>query len=157
KLVYLLWKREADSDNDVLRDRLLAELPGALASHGASGIKLAVSDGDVAAGSALHLGARRPDALLSFWLECIQDRGPAESLVAGLVGRHAGYLVVESQPLRLVTDPRKRGTRTPGFSLVGCIEPRRSEEHTSELQSRENLVCRLLPEKKNKSILSKSK
>src|SRR5690606_41071083 len=28
--------------------------------------------------------------------------------------------------------------------------PRRSEEHTSELQSRENLVCRLLLEKKNK-------
>src|SRR5690606_41893859 len=27
--------------------------------------------------------------------------------------------------------------------------PDRSEEHTSELQSRENLVCRLLPEKKN--------
>src|SRR5690606_40076018 len=28
-------------------------------------------------------------------------------------------------------------------------EDRRSEEHTSELQSRENLVCRLLLEKKN--------
>src|SRR5690606_39578886 len=28
--------------------------------------------------------------------------------------------------------------------------PLRSEEHTSELQSRENLVCRLLLEKKNK-------
>src|SRR5690606_40771641 len=28
----------------------------------------------------------------------------------------------------------------------------RSEEHTSELQSRENLVCRLLPEKKNSII-----
>src|SRR5690606_41829150 len=27
--------------------------------------------------------------------------------------------------------------------------PKRSEEHTSELQSRENLVCRLLLEKKN--------
>src|SRR5690606_41918729 len=27
-------------------------------------------------------------------------------------------------------------------------KPRRSEEHTSELQSRENLVCRLLLEKK---------
>src|SRR5690606_40079888 len=27
---------------------------------------------------------------------------------------------------------------------------KRSEEHTSELQSRENLVCRLLLEKKNK-------
>src|SRR5690606_9987180 len=33
------------------------------------------------------------------------------------------------------------------------VQPRkafRSEEHTSELQSRENLVCRLLPEKKNR-------
>src|SRR5690606_24028242 len=29
----------------------------------------------------------------------------------------------------------------------------RSEEHTSELQSRENLVCRLLLEKKNTSML----
>src|SRR5436309_10019469 len=31
----------------------------------------------------------------------------------------------------------------------------RSEEHTSELQSRENLVCRLLLEKKNKRDLNK--
>src|SRR5690606_40450059 len=30
-----------------------------------------------------------------------------------------------------------------------AIEAVRSEEHTSELQSRENLVCRLLLEKKN--------
>src|SRR5690606_41677817 len=32
----------------------------------------------------------------------------------------------------------------------------RSEEHTSELQSRENLVCRLLLEKKNPTILHNS-
>src|SRR5690606_41869962 len=31
----------------------------------------------------------------------------------------------------------------------------RSEEHTSELQSRENLVCRLLLEKKNKQRLNR--
>src|SRR5690606_39819216 len=30
----------------------------------------------------------------------------------------------------------------------------RSEEHTSELQSRENLVCRLLLEKKNKKTVT---
>src|SRR5690606_39282788 len=42
-----------------------------------------------------------------------------------------------------------------GVALVagplGCfvVWRRRSEEHTSELQSRENLVCRLLLEKKN--------
>src|SRR5690606_40668336 len=32
-------------------------------------------------------------------------------------------------------------------------DARRSEEHTSELQSRENLVCRLLHEKKNTKIV----
>src|SRR5690606_33673894 len=35
--------------------------------------------------------------------------------------------------------------------MCRLIEAGRSEEHTSELQSRENLVCRLLLEKKNKS------
>src|SRR5688572_32561645 len=33
---------------------------------------------------------------------------------------------------------------------------RRSEEHTSELQSQSNLVCRLLLEKKNKYVLRRS-
>src|SRR3712207_8824649 len=32
------------------------------------------------------------------------------------------------------------------------VRPSRSEEHTSELQSRQYLVCRLLLEKKNKCI-----
>src|SRR5690606_41517251 len=34
------------------------------------------------------------------------------------------------------------------FSVGAAAWPPRSEEHTSELQSRENLVCRLLLEKK---------
>src|SRR5690606_40180779 len=34
--------------------------------------------------------------------------------------------------------------------ITALTLPVRSEEHTSELQSRENLVCRLLLEKKNK-------
>src|SRR5690606_41124156 len=37
------------------------------------------------------------------------------------------------------------------LSGIPIVSIRRSEEHTSELQSRENLVCRLLLEKKNKS------
>src|SRR5690606_41807783 len=44
-----------------------------------------------------------------------------------------------------------RGARvTADVALVWDWE--RSEEHTSELQSRENLVCRLLLEKKNNKI-----
>src|SRR3712207_8917921 len=41
---------------------------------------------------------------------------------------------------------RTRGGRRPGGNRPGL----RSEEHTSELQSRQYLVCRLLLEKKKK-------
>src|SRR5690606_42062122 len=39
--------------------------------------------------------------------------------------------------------------RTASWMGAGSWGEDRSEEHTSELQSRENLVCRLLLEKKN--------
>src|SRR3712207_6931394 len=58
---------------------------------------------------------------------------------------------------------RPGGRRTAGASLacsatsrscLPCCPPPRSEEHTSELQSRQYLVCRLLLEKKKKTKLS---
>src|SRR5690606_42142134 len=59
----------------------------------------------------------------------------------------------------------RRGPRPSGRAgngLVGDEDPRartqlRSEEHTSELQSRENLVCRLLLEKKKNKPRGRSK
>src|SRR5438093_5869223 len=42
-----------------------------------------------------------------------------------------------------------RPLRSPGSCTGGCLRIR-SEEHTSELQSLTNLVCRLLLEKKKK-------
>src|SRR5206468_11415390 len=42
------------------------------------------------------------------------------------------------------------GTRESDFF---CASNRRSEEHTSELQSRSDLVCRLLLEKKKKKTI----
>src|SRR5258708_12968067 len=46
---------------------------------------------------------------------------------------------------------RRRSTRSVRQSLVSSMAARvrRSEEHTSELQSPDHLVCRLLLEKKN--------
>src|SRR3712207_7500725 len=46
----------------------------------------------------------------------------------------------------------RRPARLPRWiwSRRGCRSTRRSEEHTSELQSRQYLVCRLLLEKKKK-------
>src|SRR2546430_10916301 len=39
------------------------------------------------------------------------------------------------------------------FPLLGAHRSARSEEHTSELQSQSNLVCRLLLEKKKKRYI----
>src|SRR5260221_9538135 len=53
---------------------------------------------------------------------------------------------------------RFAGRRAPALSsdlAQGPRSGRRSEEHTSELQSHSDLVCRLLLEKKNKTIKMK--
>src|SRR5690606_42104884 len=42
-----------------------------------------------------------------------------------------------------------------GIRIGEKVSEARSEEHTSELQSRENLVCRLLLEKKKKSFANR--
>src|SRR2546430_8236781 len=47
----------------------------------------------------------------------------------------------------------RSGLNKPNLFATGCLQSRmvslcRSEEHTSELQSQSNLVCRLLLEKK---------
>src|SRR5690349_22876004 len=56
-------------------------------------------------------------------------------------------------PRRHVSPGPERGPGEPRVPCrrvrTACAEPPRSEEHTSELQSRRELVCRLLLEKKN--------
>src|SRR5437763_8247001 len=49
-----------------------------------------------------------------------------------------------------------RGSTSPRSAASSRAVDRRSEEHTSELQSPMYLVCRLLLEKKNKSIVVKA-
>src|SRR5690606_41821945 len=59
-----------------------------------------------------------------------------------LIYRHNSILTIQIDYERLL--PRPEFVTTYSHRL-------RSEEHTSELQSRENLVCRLLLEKKKKT------
>src|SRR2546430_13703276 len=71
--------------------------------------------------------------------------------------------VVHARP-RHEADPRRparprdhqavRHERAPAPSGVPETRPGRSEEHTSELQSQSNLVCRLLLEKKKKQPMN---
>src|SRR3712207_7731782 len=59
-----------------------------------------------------------------------------------------------SLELKVTPGPASAATRVaavPGVALRGSAEIKRSEEHTSELQSRQYLVCRLLLEKKKKN------
>src|SRR2546422_8274278 len=63
-----------------------------------------------------------------------------------------------SNPAKLARSPSKPASTR--ISLRTCLvaAPRnRSEEHTSELQSRLHLVCRLLLEKKKKKINTSKK
>src|SRR5215211_4079841 len=60
----------------------------------------------------------------------------------------------ELADLIITTDPRDHGLPVALWTreiVRQLIEARRSEEHTSELQSHSDLVCRLLLEKKKKT------
>src|SRR2546430_8444953 len=63
------------------------------------------------------------------------------------------YTLSLHDALPIYADARSYFKEDTGKLLVGWFEPRakRSEEHTSELQSQSNLVCRLLLEKKKKT------
>src|SRR2546428_9541007 len=68
------------------------------------------------------------------------------------------YTTLFRSPLAALT-PRQGGwTRLPvdldRQRIAGAEGSRRSEEHTSELQSQSNLVCRLLLEKKKSKNVS---
>src|SRR3712207_7488504 len=67
-------------------------------------------------------------------------------------GQRPGGLRLRRRPgllsgWRVLRDPRRIGHDPPRRS-----GPARSEEHTSELQSRQYLVCRLLLEKKKRNF-----
>src|SRR2546430_8886331 len=55
----------------------------------------------------------------------------------------------------LASDAAIARVGNPGLALRSGAARLRSEEHTSELQSQSNLVCRLLLEKKNQGAWAK--
>src|SRR5690606_41337268 len=75
--------------------------------------------------------------------DLVRQTFPAQLLTAAAAP--AG-LVLLPVPAPALPVPR---ARRQGSSTIPLNPQARSEEHTSELQSRENLVCRLLLEKKN--------
>src|SRR5690606_40817928 len=73
-----------------------------------------------------------------------QNKGRNE--IAEAIGRSAGTITNLAREMGLSFDRSATAAATEAKKI-------RSEEHTSELQSRENLVCRLLLEKKKRATM----
>src|SRR5436309_11870271 len=86
-------------------------------------------------------------AYLSFFFLMI--RRPPRSTLFPYTTLFRSYTHLEDSILGPAIQEKLRMTKLP---LNSMLRTSRSEEHTSELQSRENLVCRLLLEKKNMLI-----
>src|SRR2546422_7219829 len=81
------------------------------------------------------------------------------SLSLAPVGNHALPFQLNQRPVQKATASARIGTpgATPLVRFRLRYARKRSEEHTSELQSRLHLVCRLLLEKKNDGTMSSVK
>src|SRR2546422_9459949 len=98
--------------------------------------------------SIFFLLMRRPIIFIFFFFN---DTATTEIYTLSLHDALPIYVVFECESMRVVTNQPVPGKAESAFPGVGRLE--RSEEHTSELQSRLHLVCRLLLEKKKKKIL----
>src|SRR5690625_5629092 len=96
-------------------------------------VELWVADLDEAKGSWGWLLERLGFVLKNEWPQ-------GQSWAAG-----GAYLTITTSPN---LSKREHDRRRPGMNHMATIMLTRSEEHTSELQSRGHLVCRLLLEKK---------
>src|SRR2546430_12818967 len=73
---------------------------------------------------------------------------PYTTLFRSTLDRGTGCNACPPGSIPPVAGSRVRFRRCPGLPFLTC-RVSRSEEHTSELQSQSNLVCRLLLEKTN--------
>ena len=123
KLVYVVWKPPAHSDERFAKT-LSEQVAPQLAALGARGLTLHLVDAEATSVQRARITRlESPVAgLVSFWLDAADQRAPLETALAEATARLAGYLVVESVPLRNTTRRVPLGQRTPGIVMVALIE-----------------------------------
>src|SRR2546429_6336544 len=97
---------------------------------------------------------RPPRSTLFPYTTLFRSRCPAPArAVALFLGRRIDQLAGLADPVHAGHPAGRPGAPVLGPGLCGRAGPDRSEEHTSELQSRLHLVCRLLLDIKIVAIL----
>ena len=137
KLVYLLFQR-ADVSGAELRQALIQDAVPALRAARAQWISVNVHDEAVVPSAIPDVGRweelpsqrwiSEPPvrAMVSFWMQCSEDRGPCERALEPLAARLCGYLVLESIPLVNTAHVVPAGERTPGFNQIASIVKKRT-------------------------------
>jgi hypothetical protein len=121
KLFYLLFDA-ADADGTKLREDLCSTAVPTMRAGGATEITVFGADADVAEGNPIRQVDPPIRAMVSFWLDDADDRGPSEAALSAHVRGIAGYLVVESRPM---PHDMPKGRRTDGMKQISCISKRR--------------------------------
>jgi hypothetical protein len=123
KLCYVLWKPPARGARDFAR-LLVEEAAPALLAAGAAGLSVLAADAEaesVQAARITHM-AEPLAGMVGLWLDCVDDRAAFEERLRPHVARMAGYLVTESVPRRNETHRAPPGARTPGITMLACLE-----------------------------------
>src|SRR5690606_42051061 len=87
--------------------------------------------------------------LFRSWISLLAQSGIIGTVIAAVWIAGVVFRAMKTAKARTLYLPLLAFILVRSFMENGLIDAGRSEEHTSELQSRENLVCRLLLEKKN--------
>ena len=121
KTVTVLWRPDGMS-KQAFADVLLQEAAPEMIALGARKLKVCIED-DHVDGDALRMNATPPPkaGMVSYWVECSEDRGPIEAVLTGHVARLASFLVVESQPIVNTEFVVAAGARTPGMVQITGI------------------------------------
>lgn len=121
KVVTALWRPEGMT-KQAFADVVLTEAAPRLMELGAVGLAVCVED-DAVDGEALRMNPQPPPkaGIASYWLECSEDRGPLEDVLAAVTERIASFLVVESRPMVAPDRGRPPGERSPGMVQVTGI------------------------------------
>ncbi len=119
KLVYVGWKPD-DAASGAFRDRMLGPAAEALVAGGARGVAMLLADERAVPG--LRIARRDPTAVVSLWVDSAGARAPLETALRSVMPRVAGWLALESVPLRNTAEPVVLGERLPGLYTVAFLE-----------------------------------